>query len=292
MSETALSAPPNPVVEAAISKMGEIATLPEITVKIIQIVEDQKSTARDLHEVIRNDPALSAKILKVVNSAFYGLPGQIASVDRAIVLLGLSAIKNIAIAMSMTRMFRGVRRSDGVDGMELWRHNMAVATACRLLTKLQGRPAQEESFLAGLLHDLGVMVERQVFPPKLAEIVARVSQDGTPFCQVEREVLGADHQAFGAALAAKWRFPRALRLAIGHHHEPGGLAPESRELPALVHAADVLACRTGIGFCMTACLEAIDDESLEAIKLSREDVEGIMGELPQEVAMTQALFDT
>ena len=86
------------VVTKALANIGDIATLPEVTVKIIEIVEDPNSTARDLHSVIKNDPALSAKVLKVVNSAFYGLPGQIGSVDRAIVLLGMSAVKNIAVA--------------------------------------------------------------------------------------------------------------------------------------------------------------------------------------------------
>ena len=89
------------VVDKTLSAIGDIATLPEVTIKIIEIVEDPKSTARDLHGVIKNDPALSVKVLKVVNSAFYGLPGQIASVDRAIILLGLSAVKNIAIAASI-----------------------------------------------------------------------------------------------------------------------------------------------------------------------------------------------
>ena len=84
---------------------------PEVTIKIIELVEDPKSTARDLHEVIKNDPALSVKVLKVVNSAFYGLPGQVASVDRAIILLGLSAVKNIAIAASIARLFKGKRIS-------------------------------------------------------------------------------------------------------------------------------------------------------------------------------------
>src|SRR5215813_12155396 len=116
MSDTLTA--PNPVIDAAIGKIGEIATLPEVTVKIIKIVEDPKTTARDLHDIIKHDPALSAKILKVVNSAFYGLPGQISSVDRAIVLLGLSAIKNISIAMSMARMFRGGAGADGIDGKE------------------------------------------------------------------------------------------------------------------------------------------------------------------------------
>src|SRR3990172_10778492 len=95
------------IVEKALGNIGDIATLPEVTIKIIEIVEDHKSTARDLHEVIKNDPALSVKVLKVVNSAFYGLPGQVASVDRAIILLGMSAVKNIAIAASIARLFTG-----------------------------------------------------------------------------------------------------------------------------------------------------------------------------------------
>ena len=99
------------VVEKALASVGDIATLPEVTIKIIQIVEDPRSTARDLHDTIKNDPALSVKILKVVNSAFYGLPGQVASVDRAIILLGLSAVKNIAIAASIARLFKGRRIS-------------------------------------------------------------------------------------------------------------------------------------------------------------------------------------
>ena len=103
------------VVTQALASVGDIATLPEVTVKIIEIVEDSRSTVRDLHEVIKRDPALSTKVLKVVNSAFYGLPGQIASVDRAIILLGLSAVKNIAIAASIARLYRGGKISSRFD---------------------------------------------------------------------------------------------------------------------------------------------------------------------------------
>ena len=95
------------VVEAAIRNISHIATLPEITLRIIELVEDASSTAQDLHKVIQNDPALCSRILKVVNSAFYGLPRQIGSINRAIVLLGLNAVKNIAIAASLTKLFRG-----------------------------------------------------------------------------------------------------------------------------------------------------------------------------------------
>src|SRR6185295_19241156 len=95
------------IVANAIREISHIATLPEITVKVVELVEDPKSTAQDLHKVISSDPALCSRILKVVNSSFYGLPGQIGSINRAIVMLGLNAVKNIAIAASLAKLFRG-----------------------------------------------------------------------------------------------------------------------------------------------------------------------------------------
>jgi len=128
------------VVDKAIASIGDIATLPEVTIKIIEIVEDPKSTVKDLHGVIKNDPALSVKILKVVNSAFYGLPGHVASVDRAIILLGLSAVKNISIAASIARLFKGRRISEQFSAGDLWRHSVGVAVAARALAKCSQHP--------------------------------------------------------------------------------------------------------------------------------------------------------
>ena len=137
------------IVDKALSSLGGIATLPQVTIKIIEIVEDPKSTARDLHEVIKADPALSVKVLKVVNSAFYGLPGQIANVDRAIVLLGLAAVKNIAIAASIARLFRGKRISEHFSATDLWRHGVGVAVACRMLAKISPHHAVPDEGLRG-----------------------------------------------------------------------------------------------------------------------------------------------
>lgn len=290
MQSTMTAKPTDTLVNNAIAQVGEIATLPEVTVKIIHIVENPKSTARDLHEVIRNDPALAARILKVVNSAFYGLPGQIASVDRAIVLLGLSAVKNIAIAASMTRLFQGGAAIEGFNPVEVWRHSIGVGVASRMLTAAQGRPSVEESFLAGLIHDLGLLVERQVFPRKLAEVLTRAKAGEASWCALETEIIGADHQAFGTALATKWRFPRSLCTAIGYHHSPQGLAAESRELPMLVYIADTIACRAGIGFSMTAAGQQFDEGMLKAINVSQAQVDKIVEDLPAAVQSAEAIL--
>lgn len=290
MVSATVSTDPAKFIATVIGDVGDIATLPEVTVKIIKVVENPKSTARDLHDIIKNDPALSARILKVVNSAFYGLPGQIASMDRAIVLLGLSAVKNIAIAASMTHMFNGGGAIEGFTGNDVWKHSVAVAVACRLLTSAQGRPSVEESFLAGLIHDLGLLVERQMFAKQLAEIVGKAKAGPVNWCELENQIIGADHAAFGMALATKWRFPAHLCTAIGYHHKPMQVAQVNRELSVLVHVADVLAARAGLGYSGTAANETYDADQLAVLNLNENDVNEVAAKLPEQVGMTEALF--
>src|ERR1051325_4374133 len=124
-----------PAVLEMVKKVSSIATLPEITAKIIATVEEPKSTPAHLHKIVAHDPALVTRILKVVNSAFYGLPGQIASIERAIVMLGLNAIKNIAVAASLGQLFRGVKLCDGFTAKDLWTHCVAVGVVGRVLAK-------------------------------------------------------------------------------------------------------------------------------------------------------------
>ncbi len=280
------------IIDKAIASVGDIATLPEVTVKIIEIVEDPRSTARDLHEVIKKDPALAAKVLKVVNSAFYGLPGQVASVDRAVVLLGLAAVKNIAIATSVARMFKGGNLAPGHSAKDLWRHSVGVAVAAKLIGKAGGEPAgQDELFLAGLIHDLGILIERQVFPNQLAEVIKRCAARKGTFLALESELIGADHQAFGDALTTRWKFPRHLRAVVGFHHTPERLSAELRRIVSIIHAADVLCCTEKVGFCLTAADCALDDDLLSSIDLSREAMENVRQQFQAELTSAEAVLE-
>jgi len=277
------------VVDRAIAAIGDIATLPEVTIKIIEIVEDPKSTARDLHEVIKNDPALSVKVLKVVNSAFYGLPGQVASVDRAIILLGLSAVKNIAIAASIARLFKGKRISEQFSAAGLWQHSVAVAVAARTLAKCSPNPAMaDELFVAGLIHDIGTLVERQTLPDQFAEVIRRCTETDIEFLACEREVIGADHQAFGVGLTTKWKFPRHLRAAVGFHHNPEAVSVELRNIATVIRAADIMACQAKIGFYFTARHDEIGPEILEALGITQAQFEEVRASVPQQLEEAEA----
>mgnify|MGYP001568108837 CR=1 FL=1 len=277
------------IVEKALSSIRDLFTLPEVTIKIIQIVEDPKSTAHDFYGVIKNDPALSVKVLKVVNSAFYGLPGQVASVDRAIILLGLSAVKNIAIAASITRLFKGKRISEQFSAADLWRHSVAVSVAARSLGKCSPHPVSlDELFVAGLIHDIGTLVERQAFPDEFSEVIRRCEETGQDFLECEREVIGADHQAFGVGLTTKWKFPRRLRAAVGFHHNPEAVSVELKNISALIHLADVIACQERLGFHLTAQNASINPELLELLDISEEQVDEVRAALPEQLADAEA----
>lgn len=270
---TATEIDPKTLVQQAIKKVSTIATLPEITVKIIKTVEDPKSSAAQLHQIVSHDPALVTRILKVVNSAFYGLPGQIASIERAIVLLGLNAVKNIAVAASLGQLFRGVKLCEGFTAKDLWTHCIAVGVTARELAKQTKLPIADEAFLAGLIHDIGILVSLQTAPEKLKLVCEKVKNEGGDFCAIERELTGVDHQMLGMGIAELWKFPRSCQLVAGHHHDPAALSDAHRTLVALVHVADVLCCQAAKGFNLTAINETMDLAAVAELKLSTETLE-------------------
>ncbi|HVX86282.1 MAG TPA: HDOD domain-containing protein [Phycisphaerae bacterium] len=281
---------PQAIINDAINAVSHIATLPEITVKIIQLVENPKSTAQDLHKLISNDPALVARILKVVNSAFYGLPGQIGSINRAIVLLGLNAVKNIVIAASLAKLFRGGRVSAQFSAKELWSHSVGVGVMAKLITgKLNGQ-LPDEAFLAGLIHDIGILVELQSMRESLVEVAEKATREERRYIDIETQVIGVDHQALGAGLTAKWKFPRSFQYVTGHHHHPMALAMECRWLACVVHVADHVCTRENIGYSLTCKGEALDPAVLEELKLPMETVNELAKQLPEALKETEALL--
>ena len=284
-----IAADPNQeaLIASTIQEISHIATLPEVTLKIIRLVEDPDSSAQDLNKVITNDPALGARILKVVNSAFYGLPGQIGSINRAIVLLGLNAVKNIAIAASLAKLFRGGQICPQFNARDLWQHSIAVATGTQLLSKECGLGLPDEAFLAGLIHDLGIMVEMQAKRAKLIEVFdAHEGNPDKPFREIEATMIGVTHEQFGAALCKHWKFPASFGYVTGFHHRPLELASAHRTLTSLVHIADIMTKHLGIGFVADVEHDAINQQLLDEMKLTREQVENVASNLPD--AMEEA----
>ncbi len=263
------------VADKAIAEIAHIATLPEITMKIIELVEDPTSTAQDLHKVISQDPALSSRILKVVNSSFYGLPGQIASINRAIVMLGLNAVKNIAIAASLVKLFRGGELTPQYSAQMMWEHATAVAATCKMISDKLKLGLNDEAYLAGLMHNIGQVVEMQFDRAMLVDAIRQTGIDahGVPandMLEAEDAVYGANHQDFGEALCHRWKFPKSFAHVAGYHHHPLELSAENRTLTSVIYVATRIVGRSEGG--IRADLTTLDyhPEVLEGLKINGE----------------------
>ena len=279
-----------PELRKALSRITEIGSLPEVTAKIVEVVESEGATLKDIQEIVESDPSLTARILKIVNSAFYGLPSQIASLDRAIMMLGMSALKNLALATSMSRLLKPGQITDQFSTHDLWRHCLAVGVCSKALASAARLPEAGEAFVAGMVHDIGLLVLRQVYPDKMKGVIEKCARDGVNYCATEREIIGADHQLFGNALAGRWKFPPGLRNTIAYHHDPSSLQPEFQKIAAVVYIADAICCGAQQGMYLTAWNQQPAEWMLELLKLSPECVGEITEELPVRVEEAEQIF--
>lgn len=283
------------VANATVKQLNHIATLPEVTLGIIELVENPRSSAQALNALIGRDPALSARVLRVVNSAFYGLPQQLGSINRAISLLGLNAVKNIAIAASLAKLFRGGALCDRFDAKDLWTHSLAVATAARLLAKETKKVQGDEAFLSGLMHDIGIVVELQCDRAKLVKVFTdmQFDGDGNPlidFRMVERAVFGADHTHFGLAICEQWKFSKSLASACGYHHDPAGAPAETRNMAWLILLADELAASNG-GFNADIMSHQPSGAALAALEINPARIDAVRTALPAALSEASATMN-
>lgn len=198
----------------------DLSSLPDIYNRISALLSDENSTHEQIAEVIQSDPALTLRILKVVNSSFYGYPQQISTITQAIGILGRRSLRNIILSTIVAGMCR--RMSNDIFEMEAyWEHSVRTAVLTRLLTLQSDHKNEADTvFIAGLLHDIGKLVIAHQLPEQASEIQLReLDTDQRPW-EIEMDVLGFDHTELGAALMEKWNLPDLLVDIIRYHHEP------------------------------------------------------------------------
>jgi putative nucleotidyltransferase with HDIG domain len=279
--ETALYT--NERVSRLVGSLEDIATLPEVTAQIIATVNSPHSTAAELHRIIAHDPSLVSRILKVVNSSFYRRRNEIDSVERAIVLLGFDAVHNIAVSASVGAIFTHENLCDDFTARDLWTHSVAVAAAARAMARQISAPLADAAFLAGIVHDVGLLVELQVCKQKLKQVCQGAQRSIAPFSTLEYEAIGCNHEELGAALAHKWGFPDFCRAAAAYHHHPSLADAANQQIAAIIYAADTLCCHDAIGFNLTAVDQIAETVAFEGI-IPMEVIENAREELPQLVS--------
>lgn len=279
------------MIETAIARAGQLATLPEVALEVMRVADDPAATGDVLSRVLSRDLVLSARVLKIVNSAYYGVRREVTSIGTAVALLGFGAVKSIAIAASLTRMFKSGAIGATFEARELWKHSVAVAIASRLLAGRTRGIDPGEAFFAGLMHDIGIIIELQACSAGLRAVIEAVDADpDLSFRDAELRYLAATHEGFGAALCVSWRLPAVLQRVTGYHHQPLSVPGTLCQMTAVVHVADHLAAQAGIGYSRTVERTAIETPVLELLGLSSAMVESLEAELAAQVAEVLPLF--
>lgn len=225
--------------EQVARRVHSLPTLPSIIAELSRRMDDPKTSSEDLAQVIAQDQTISSKVLKLVNSPFYGFPGRIHTISQGIVILGFNAIKNLVLSTSVFEAFRGASSGDLFRTRDLWIHCASVAATARMLAAENALGDPEEAFVAGLLHDIGKLLFWTTEPQAFEACLRKSITSRIPLSQVERAVFGCTDADLGAALAESWRFPDSLRDAILWRETPRGAGPR-RGLAAAVHCANVL----------------------------------------------------
>lgn len=235
------------------SRMRELPTLPLIAQRVVSLLNNPCSSAADLERVIKHDQALTARVLKLVNSAYYGFPRHISTVGQGIVILGYKTLKELVLSISIADLFRMKGQAKVFDRAALWQHAVATAVGAKILARRAGVPFEEDAFIAGLLHDIGVLL-LDLCLAEFDEIIALTTTGGLPLIRAEEKVLGFNHTLVGKLLGERWNFPPFLVEVLRYHHRP---VPTRNHwvAAALVFLADNLAQEAGIGF-----LEGYDAE--------------------------------
>jgi putative nucleotidyltransferase with HDIG domain len=217
----------------------KISSLPEIYFKIQTVLNDPRSSFADIAEVISSDVALSARIMRIVNSSFYQFPSQIDSITHAVSIIGTWQLRDLALSTTVLSTFKGVSEKH-INMKSFWKHSITCGITARQIGIQNSEPNAERLFLAGLLHDIGRLVLLENLPEEADEIMSRFANENKLLSHIEREVLGFDHTDVGAALMEHWNLPESLTEVIAYHHKPLE-APNHGYEASIVHLADIFA---------------------------------------------------
>ena len=239
--------PPWPPVsaETVAGHAKTLVSLPTIFFQVERAINHPSSSSTDIAKALRTDQGLSARLLRIANSAFYGFPRRVESVDQAVRIIGTRQLHDLVLATVVLTQFRGVD-ANLVTMKSFWQHSFACGIAARSLATLRRESNVEHFFVAGLLHDIGSLVLYQEFPQRAAVALEMHRRDKAALDEVERSVIGCDHGQVGAALMTLWKLPESYREVAANHHNPAGSRSPSVST-AVVHIADLLVAALALG---------------------------------------------
>ena len=259
----------------ALREVKNLPTLPGIVIKLTQMAEDPDTSTEQMGRMISKDHILAVKLLKLVNSAFYGFPQRISSLNSAIILLGINVIKSLIISASIFEVMED-------QDIELWEHSLGCAVVSSVLAKRLGMSEPEEVSTAGLIHDIGKVAIKMELPREYELITRLVHDKQISRIEAEREVLGLDHAEVGGWLAKSWNLPGKLIEPIACHHDPR-LAKDEQLASAIVHFSNIIIRGMGYGHAGDIWVPALSSRAWRMLELTPTDLELVLAEVEEKL---------
>jgi len=232
-----------------IGRIRNLPTLPVVIAKLTRLLADPETSVKRVTRLLAEDQALTAKLLKLANSAYYGFAGQVASVSQAVVMLGFGGVRDVALSASVIDLFGSGGEGDELSELfpvdRFWEHSIGVGVACRALARSLRWPDPEEAFVAGLLHDIGKLIMLQHTPGDLLRVLRLCHDEGLTFVDAEARC-DVSHAALGRLLVEQWKLPERISEPVGFHHQVRPKRATAR-VTAAVQFADAFARGRGVG---------------------------------------------
>lgn len=275
--------------EKILRRLGDLPAMPQVVLKARQIMADPNSGVRDVVKILETDQAITTKILKVANSAYYGMSGKISSINHASALLGYNMIGELITLASSSGLLDRVLNGYGLGSGDLWKHSMSVAIGSKLIAKRKNPKLEETSFSAGLIHDAGKLVlDKYVFERK-EEFDEFMEHGRETFMSAEQHIFGFNHAEFGYDVCKHWKIPDDISIAIKFHHTPS--KSDGNELAFFIYAADAIvnmastmAKMGGMGASVETMMYMIDEKAIKFLEINEVDIKTIMTDIKESVA--------
>ena len=288
-STSSLSAVTRQKYQAILEGVGQIPTLPTIVMRALQIINDPGARAEDLGRLLSRDPALSVKVLRLANSAYYGIPRTISSINQAVIILGFNTLRSLVLSATVFKIFE---TKGGIERGRYWKHSVCAALGARLVARKVAKihsVNSESAFMTGLLHKIGILVFDMVAQAVHADVLKQAETGEASLAELEVKMLGLNYAQLGGLLAERWELPEELQQPIVHHIAPSG-SDEWAVQAALVHLGAFLAEQCGGSLLEHGIPYSLDSTVFEILQIPPESVSSLMAELKPELAAADDFF--
>lgn len=273
--------------------IDRMPSLSPTVAKILQVANDPTSSANDLNKVISLDPVLAGKVLKLVNSAYFGFSEKVTSTVRAIVMLGLNTIKNLALNTAAMETMTDTTQG-GLNMDEFWRHLLATGVCAKLIARKIGihQNFVEDYFLGGMMHDIGKVILNRINPGGYGKLITASKQTSKPLSIYETAIFGINHSEIGKFLAEKWGLQKSLQETMAFHHAPEKVSDENKKLVYSIQISNNYCRKLNVGFSGNSFIELIPDQTWEKVGITETALGDMEGYLVEGVERASVFLQT